>query len=43
MRRVRKEKKKMTMKQLISRSHWSTQGLIKALGLTKKDISKWEK
>ena len=43
MRRVRKEKKKNNMKQLISSNHWSVQGLIKALGLTKKDISKWEK
>lgn len=43
MRKVKQQKNKTKMKYLISKNHWSVQGLIKALGLTEKDIKKWEK
>jgi len=43
MRKAKQQKNKTTMKDLIIKNHWSVQGLIKALGLSEKDIRKWVK
>ena len=32
-----------TIGQLVKDKHWSVQGLVKFINITKKDIQKWEK
>ena len=32
-----------TIAQLVKDKHWSVQGLVKSINITKEDIQKWEK